>query len=164
MLIWTVLEDLLTPSKLPLRQCRKVFWHHPYQHKNILISENGVGRSSDTIHINIKNILISENGVGRSSDTIHINIKNILISGNGVWRPSKIIQTAFLMCKLIGIRAVSGSTKGHGSSCHRDGKRLNICEDVLIVSIKTNKLVRVMFLFCVWNDITSVKVCETSKS
>ena len=35
MLIWTVLDDLLTPSKWPFGSYQKVFQHHPYQHKKL---------------------------------------------------------------------------------------------------------------------------------
>ena len=37
-------QNILLPSKWQFGCCRKVFQHHPYQHKNILILENGVRR------------------------------------------------------------------------------------------------------------------------
>ena len=33
-----------------------------------------------------------------------------------------------------------------------------------IIRTNTNEFIRFMFLFCVWDDITGVKVCETDKS
>ena len=53
-----------------------------------------------------------------------------------------------------------------GSSRSSERTDIVVIETVieLIVRMKTNECARVMFLFCVWDDITSVIVSETSKS
>ena len=40
----------------------------------------------------------------------------------------------------------------------------NTVNSLLVVRITTNDFVRIMFLFCVWNDIISAKVYKTSIS
>ena len=54
--------------------------------------------------------------------------------------------------------------------CHEEKRwvisrnRDTVVTQMLIISIKTNKFERVKSLFCVWDDITSVKVFKASKS